>query len=241
MKRAWIYLLIVFVVISCGNKKNNLKSYYFPYAEFTTAKVYKYVNVKDTNEIMYWRLETGAQNGDTVMSIGIYNTNLTLKSVFHNKITNEGAQLQSMLINTGDSIMPVNCEIKDNESFNWEYTKNAPWFLSFSFINPDKISSQDIVSERNVEQEKQKIVVNNQSYECIVVKESTIFNEISNNRTRSEEQQRTSYFAYGVGLVKFETFNANGSSEIFELKEIIIDKDKKAVTPVKNDSLNTVE
>lgn len=241
MKRAWMYLLVALVFISCGGKKSVLKSYYFPYADFTIAKVYKYVNAKDTADIMYWRFETVAQNGDTVMSTAIYNKDLTLTSVFHNKITEEGAQLQSMLVNTGDSILLVNCEIKKNESFNWQYSMQAPWLVAFAFKNPDGISSQEVVSERNVEKQKQKITVANQLYDCIVIKESTMFNVISSNRTRSEEQQRTSYFAQGIGLIKFETFHANGTSDIFELKEIIIDKDKKTVTPVKQDSLSSIQ
>lgn len=241
MKRAWMYLLVALVFISCGGKKSSFKSYYFPYADFTIAKVYKYINAKDTTKVIYWRFETGAQNGDTVMSTAIYNESLTLTSVFHNKITEEGAQLQSMMVNTGDSILLVNCEIKKDESFNWHVTGEYPWLVAFAFRNPDGISSQEVVSERMVEKEKQKITVGNQLYECIVIKESTMFNVISSNRTRSEEQQRTSYFAQGVGLIKFETFHANGTSDIFELKEIIIDEDKKTVTPAKQDSLSAIQ
>ncbi len=238
MKKVWLFLSILFILTSCGGNKSPLKSYYFPYADFVTPKVYKYVHVKDTTKKMYWRLETGAMNSDTVMSISIYNESLTPVSVFHNKITEDGAQLQSILINTGDDIMLVNAEIKKTESFNWSYQENVPWIVAYNFKNPDGISSQEIFSERNIEKNKQQLVIGGQTYDCIVIKESTLFNEVSNNRTRSEEQQRTSFFAQGVGLVKYETFFANGTSDVFELKEIIIDEDKNTITPVTKDTVS---
>lgn len=231
-------LILVFSIgflLSCG-KKSSLKPYYFPYPDFFTPKVYKYVNAKDTADFQYWRFETGAKNGDTVMTTGIYNSNLRLLTAYHNKITDEGSRLQLMFVNLGDSTTLYQCEVKQNESFNWEVKPKTPIVLSFGMKSIDGKESREIVSERSFESKKEMLNFNGENYECVVVKESTMFNFATGNKTRSEEQQRTSYFAKGVGLIQYETFYANGESELFKLDQIIIDKDKKMFLPELRDS-----
>jgi hypothetical protein len=236
MKRTLVFLLGVFFISSCGNKNLSIKSYYFPYADFLTAKVYKYVNAKDSTQVQYWRFQTGTKNGDTVMTTGIYDGNLRLLTAYHNKITDEGSRLQLMFVNVGDSVSMYKCEVKKNESFNWEVKPNTPVLLSFSMKNDGGTESREVVSERNFEPKKQTLILNGQTYDCQVIKESTMINLVTNNRTRSEEQQRTSYFAKGVGLIQYETFYANGKTEMFQLKEIIVDKDEKMFLPENKDS-----
>jgi hypothetical protein len=240
MKKAIFLLLSMGVLLSCGNKKPFVKPYYFPYTDFFTPKVYKYVNAKDTSQVQYWRFETGAKNGDTMLTTGIYDSHLRLLTVYHNKITDEGSRLQLMFINPGDSNTLFPCEVKQNESFNWEVKPATPIFLSFSMKNATG-QSTEIVSERNFQPKKETLSFKNETYECVVVKESTMINRISNNRTRSEEQQRTSYFAKGVGLIQYETFYANGKNELFSLDEIIVDKDKDMFVPEVKDSTSSVQ
>jgi hypothetical protein len=174
------------------------------------------------------------------MTTAIYDQDLKLSVVYHNNITDEGSRLQKMLVNVSDSNTLLKAEVKQAESFNWFLKPKTPWYLSFS-IKIDEVESQEIVSERNVEPEKVQLTFNGETYECLVIKESTMINLVSNNRTRSEEQQRTSYFAKGVGLVQYETFYANGTSELFKLSEIIIDKNKDMLVPVKKDSTAIVQ
>lgn len=228
-------------ILSCGNKKPSLKPYYFPYADFFTAKVYKYVNAKDTADFQYWRFETGAKDGDTVMTTGIYNSNLRLLTAYHNKITDEGSRLQLMFVSLGDSTSLYQCEVKRNESFSWKVDPKVPIVLSFGMKSMDGLESREIISERTFEAKKEILNFKGENYECILVKESTMFNFATGNKTRSEEQQRTSYFAKGVGLIQYETFYADGKSELFKLDAIIVDKDKKMFLPELKDSSGSVQ
>jgi hypothetical protein len=233
--------MVLCFISACGNKKTSIKRYYFPYKDFFTAKVYKYVNAKDSTKFAYWRFETGAKNGDTVLTTGIYDSQLHLTTAYHNGITDEGSRLRMMFVNLGDSVNMYQCEVKKNESFNWIIDPKTAWFVSFRMQNGNGLESREIVSERNVAPKKEKLTFDGETYECLVVKETTLINLVTNNRTKTEEQLRTSYFADGIGLVQFETFYADGTSELYKLESIIVDKDEKMFVKEKTDSTAAIQ
>ncbi len=241
MKKYVFLFIIVAGFITCGKKEVSLKKYYFPYASFTDPQIYQYTDSKDSNLVMYWHFKTETKNGDTILTTSFYDQNYTLTNVFYNKITNDGARLAKMYINLGDSSNMYPCEIKKDEVFNWNIKPEQTIFVSFNMYSPDSSQSQEIVTERSFENNRVPLNYNGKTYQCLLVKEQTLINHITVNRTKTEEQERSSYFAEGIGLIQLETFHANGSSNVFTLKKILSEVEWKGLQPIALDSNSTLK
>jgi hypothetical protein len=226
-------------LIACGKKEASIKQYYFPYATFTEPKVYQYADSKDSNLVMYWHFKTDIENSDTILTTSFYDQNYTLTNVFINKITNEGARLIKMYINMGDSSKMYPCEVKKDEVYNWSIKPKQTIFVSYNLYSPDSTQSKEIVTERSFENNRVPLNFNGKQYQCLLVKEQTIINHITVNRTKTEEQERSSYFAEGIGLIQLETFHANGSSNVFILQKILTKGEWKGIQPMAVDSNST--
>ncbi len=212
-------------MLSCGRKKIATRNYYFPYATFFESTTYKYVDSKDSSKVLYWNFNTTVENSDTVFSTGIYNKELVLVSIFANKIGKEEVELSAMYVNLGRSDTLYKCEVKSGEVFNWKVDPKIALFVSYAISNKDKTQSEEVVTERSFEEKKEIASYGGKDYECLVVKEKTLINHIVETRTKTEEQERNSFFASGIGLIQFETFNADGSNVMFILNNILTKKE----------------
>ena len=221
MNRLLIVLLMIASLNACGKKETYIKKYYFPYARFITPQIYQYVDRKDTNLMMYWYFNTTVEKGDTILTTCIFDAKFRPANIYQNTISATGCSLKEMLINLGDSTAMTKCQVKEKDVFNWQIKPKEKLVVSFSISNSDGSESENVITERSFDPKKQYVDFNGKEYECIVAKDLVLLNHIKTNRTLSEEQNRTSYFAEGIGLIEFETLNANGSSTYFVLKRII--------------------
>lgn len=240
MKKTTVLFLLLAGLIACGKKDMPIKKYYFPYANFIQPKVYQYEERKDTNAIMYWQFTTTVEGADTVLTTYIYNSKFKLSNIYQNIISAEGCTLTEMLVNMparldssggGDSTAMVKYAVKENEVFQWKVKPNQKLALAVAISNQDGSESEEVVTERSFEPKKEVKKFNGKEYECILAKDVTMFNHIRTNRTIGEEQQRNSYFAEGIGLIEFETFNHTGTSTYFTLKKIMTDEEWKKMLP----------
>jgi hypothetical protein len=239
MKKYIFWLIAPLIFFTCGNKEVSIKKYYFPYTEFFTAKVYKYTDSKDSNQVMYCYFKTDIKKGDTLLTTCFYNTTFKLTNVFLNGITENGSIVQQVYVSLGDTLKMFQCTVDKNDAFSWKIKPKQTLFVSFKMGGAEKEESQEIVTERSFEEKKEKITFNGKEYECLLVKESTLFNRIVTNRTITQEQQRNSYYGEGVGLLQFETFNANGTSNLFTLKKILDENEWEKLLPSTPDSSGT--
>jgi hypothetical protein len=236
MKKYIVFLLFASCLMACGKKEVSVKKYYFPYASFTESKVYKYTEAKDPNAVLYWRLNTTPNNMDTLLVIEVFNAQLQLTTAFLTRITETGAQLKQMLINPGDTANTYRCTIKQNEAFNWQIKPKQKLFVSFTVANQTTNESDEVVIERSFEDKKAPVNFNGKEYTCLVMKEASLINHVQPNRTITEEQERTSYFAEGIGLIQFETFNFDGSSTRYMLEKIMTEAEWKSFSATPDSS-----
>jgi hypothetical protein len=220
MKRIFSISMLILVLASCQKNTSSIKKYYFPYAGFIQPKIYQYADGKDSSLTMYWHFKTEVNSTDTLLTTSFYNSRFELTHIFQNKMSTEGCKLVKMFVTSGDSAKMQECEIKKDEVFAWNQKIKQSLFLSYRVNYPDPAIFDEIVTERNLIEKKELLNFNNKEYECILIKDATLINHISTNRTQTEEQERTSYFAEGLGLIKMETFNAKGANTLFVLKKI---------------------
>ena len=223
--------LLILLLVACGKKETSIKKYYFPYAELTTPQVYKYTDKKNPGSVMYWYFKTDVKKGDTLLTTCIYDQHFNLTSVFLNDITPTGSSLKQMFVGLGDSLSMYQCMVKQRDAFNWIIKPGQKLYVAFGMQNEQNTESKEVITERSFEPKKELLNFNGKEYECILVKENTSINQVKTNRTVTEEQQRNSYYAEGIGLLQFETFNINGTSNIFALEKILTEAEWKQVNP----------
>lgn len=230
MKKYTFILFIIVGLIACGTKEISIKKYYFPYASFIKPQIYQYVERKDSSSVMYWYFKTMVEKGDTLLTTYIFDSNFQLKNIYQNTITSEGCILKEMFINMGDSTIMTQCLVEENEVFRWKIKPTEKLMVSFGISNASGDELENVITERSFEPKIELIKFNEKKYECLIAKDFILLNHIKTNRTASEEQHRTSFFAKGIGLIEFETFYANGSSTYFSLKKIISEEEWSKMT-----------
>lgn len=239
MKKYTLLLFIIVGLISCGNKKISIKKYYFPYSSFIKPQIYQYTDRKDTSSTMYWYFKTVVEKSDTLLTTYIFDSNFRLENIYQNTITSEGCVLKEMFINLDDSTIMTQCLVEENEVFRWKIKPTEKLMVSFDISNASGDKLENVITERSFEPKIELINFNEKKHECLVVKDFILLNHIKTNRTASEEQHRTSFFAKGIGLIEFETFYANGSSTYFTLKKIMPEEEWRKLTTGTPDSSGT--
>jgi hypothetical protein len=240
MKRILVIFIILLSITSCGKKGINTRGYYFPYANFIESTTYKYIDSKDSSKVMYWNFNSIVQNGDTVFTTGIYNKEFVLVSVFVNRVWDEGVELNEMYVNTGETDTLYKCEVKSGEVFNWRVDPKVSLFVSYAISSKNKIQTEEVVSERIFDPKKEMASYNGKEYECLVVREKTLINHVMETTTKTEEQERNSFFAQGIGLIQFETFNADATSNVFKLEKILNKAEWEKIQPIASDTTTQI-
>lgn len=217
--------MAVIGIMSCGKKEIYIKAYYFPYTQFANSSTYKYVDTNDSSKVFYWNFSSTIKNADTIFATMVYNKQLVLNSVFINYINQDGVELREMYVNTSDSIKLRQCEIKSGQVFSWKLKPKESLFVSYSIVDSITGQTEEIVSERLFQPQQESATYLGKGYNCLIVQEKTLINHIVETRTKTEEQERKSYFAPGIGLIRFETLYIDGTTSIFSLQKVLTKKE----------------
>jgi hypothetical protein len=228
------------VLVACQKQTASVKKYYFPYASFMQPQIYQYADGRDTSLTMYWHFKTEVSKTDTLLTTSFYNSRFQLTHIFKNKINPEGCNLIQMLVINQDSAQLHQSEVKKNEVFAWKPKPKQSLFLSYRINHADPSVFEEIVTERKYMDKTEFVNFNGKEYECILVKDQTLINYITTNRTQTEEQERSSYFAEGLGLIKMETFNAKGANSLLVLKKIYTEAEWNQLRMPAADSSSTL-
>ena len=127
------------------NKKRNIRSYYYPVANFMDGKVYEYQAVNDSLAPFYWYFRTSISRGDTIITSEYFDHNFTIQQLTNEEFVNNGVILNDFYLYDTDSLTgkqtqnPVRVEV-DNV-FPFEVTDSTGLFLYKvfwkDFNNPD--------------------------------------------------------------------------------------------------------
>lgn len=218
MKRGRLFIFFAAILLSCGGGQNNLKPYYFPYAEFQSAKVYVFVDQNDSNNVSYWNFKTFVQGTDTFFTTTVFNKELKPNTIYVNSIKNDGAYLEKMIQFVQDTIQ-LTYNIKQNEVFKWEL--QASQSISMLMNLQVENAVQELFTERRFETKPKSMECMGKMYPCIEVIDRMQINMHNDNRTVTEERFKTGYFAKGIGLIEFTTSFTNGTQEHFKLEKIL--------------------
>ena len=228
-----ICLLSGMLLIACGPKDISVKKYYFPYVDLTTPKVYAFVNTSDTSQRTYWHLRTEIQNTDTILGIHILNNDCEVTHILFNQITEDGVRLKRV-IHISQNRETIQYTITRDEVLQWKIKPSDKLYVSFGAEDSTGTESQEIMIEKSFTDKKKEVIFSGKKYSSIGINELSTLNIQTPNRTKSEEQQRTGFYAEGLGLIRFETSSTDGSVTTMTLEKIMNINDFEILRQSKN-------
>ncbi len=130
-----IAILIFSFLYSCqtSTKTKNIRSYYYPVADFMAGKVYEYQAVNDSLAPFYWYFRTTISKGDTIITSEYFDHNFIVQQLTNEEIVKNGVILNDFYFYETDSLTgqqkqnPVRVEV-DNV-FPFEVTDSTGLFL----------------------------------------------------------------------------------------------------------------
>lgn len=136
-----IYLKLVMSLLICSffyscqtsTKTKNIRSYYYPVAEFMDGKVYEYQAVNDSLAPFYWYFRTTTSKDDTIITSEYFDHNFIVQQLTNEEIVKNGVILNDFYLYETDSLTgqqkqnPVRVEV-DNV-FPFEVTDSTGLFL----------------------------------------------------------------------------------------------------------------
>ena len=131
-----IFLLLgLSLLYSCQSKNTtkNIRSYYYPVAEFMDGKVYEYRAVNDSLAPFYWYFRTTISRGDTILTSEYFDHNFTVQQLTNEEIVKNGVILNDFYLYETDSLTgqqkqnPVRVEVDNVYPF--EVTDSTGLFL----------------------------------------------------------------------------------------------------------------
>lgn len=115
------------------NKTTNIRSYYYPVANFMDGKVYEYQAVNDSLAPFYWYFRTTISRGDTILTSEYFDYNFTVQQLTNEEVVKNGVILNDFYLYETDSTTgqqkqnPVRIEVDNVYPF--EVTDSTGLFL----------------------------------------------------------------------------------------------------------------
>ena len=101
-----ILLLGLSILYSCQseNTTKNIRSYYYPVADFMDGKVYEYRAVNDSLAPFYWYFRTTISRGDTILTSEYFDHNFIVQQLTNEEIVKNGVILNDFYLYETDSL-----------------------------------------------------------------------------------------------------------------------------------------
>lgn len=209
-------ITILILIIGCFSFKSSkiqLQAYYFPIEELIKPKVYKYADLNDENNTVYWRLSTEKRKDGIYFITRGYNNERIQIEFFEEKITSKGAIVTSF-IDIYDTKTQKDGRVEENEVFIWNKKKTYSFKI---FVDTGKYIFE---KEQTPTTKKISKSFNGNTYDCIIMDDLYITKQIENEQNAYSYKQET-YYAKGIGIIGYKRWLPNGTIYDYHLSEII--------------------
>ncbi len=198
------------------NAQEAIKTFYFEDIQPGETQVYKFVDENDPDKVVYWRMEVSKDNKRLITYT--YNSDFFLQNEFHELITEEGA-IATKYINFYEGIEgPIEAEILENDVYRWNQDKPISYKVEFKVYG----------DEVKVEKKRTFIKRLSINYKGGLL-ETKLFRDDYDSSVNGENVYQGymhSYYAEGLGIVRFDMIDSNGVSKM-KLFEILSDEEFK--------------
>ncbi|WP_367392230.1 hypothetical protein [Lewinella sp. LCG006] len=201
-----IYFL--FLIIIMGTSCQTYKEYYYSSFDTDLPRVYEYACKADSTKSQYWRIVSARNN----LTTEAFDANYVQFELIQEEFNHEGSVLVSY-INFDEVGAPLYRDIQKTDVYKWK--KDGPYEYAIELDdNGERIfflKERTFVGRSNVS-------VLGTDYNCLKFKGVYKFGLVG--EPAEYEYYQYSYYAKGIGMVKYERYFPDGESIILELTKI---------------------
>lgn len=214
-----LFLILIFIIPSCYAQKE-IKEYYYQIGKKKEVSVYKYVDKNNPKNIEYWKVTTDPKT-NTILTES-YTTDFRLYNIFEEQLNTKGAEViryadfeQS---DNGQNIR-VNGIIVDKNVYKW--VDHNKYKYSINYKSPRYGNGQ--VTKARTKNKFENIEVYGTKYATVKFMDEYEIKYLENGQNYDFYQ--FTYYAKGIGMVKYQRYHPDGTTIELELKDILTEKE----------------
>lgn len=211
MKRT-LYLfatVLLLTLIACSGRPRKLsaKDFYFPYREFKTETVYRYVNESDTSDYFNWVMRYQAEGKDTTLITTIWKGIDLKQEEIREKLTSRGTVMTHYFLFTTDSLnnsYQTQCSVLEDTIYKWKFNPgdSCRWRVKYKENGKD----MELLKARSFTGDSVSIDCLGKETKCMEFYDRF---ELTASGGKDTVVQHFSYFVQsyysrGLGLVKYK-------------------------------------
>lgn len=215
-----ILLLILLTVISGSSAQENLKEYYYPIGPNKQVKIYKYVDKNNSENIEYWKVTTDPDT-NTILTES-YTTDFRLYNIFFEQLNEHGADLikyADFVQNDKGQNIRIDGSVVDKYVFKW--TDTDKYSYSVKYKTADRGNEQ--FTKERTKNSFETIIVNGIEYSALKFLDEYEIKSLE--KAQNYEFYQLTYYAKGLGMVKYQRYFPNGLAIELELSELLTEKE----------------
>ena len=210
--------IILFFVVSGAFSQSPLNEYYFPKYSNDVARIYKYVNKKDSTDFYYWKVKYN-ETRDELITEG-YTKELFKFNYFVEKFNETGTKVTEFIdyqkLPIGLSKSHVG-EILEDDVFKWNDDIEYAYKVN---INGEYGKSTYFKERKFIGYEK--VEINGKEFYCIKFLED--YKNIYHDQNDTIEFYQITYYAHELGMVKCTKYYYNQVFD-YNLTDILDEKE----------------
>ena len=215
-----ITFLILIIVISSCSAQENLKDYYYPIGTKKEVKIYKYVDKNNPNNIEYWKVTTNPNQ--KIILTESYTTDFILYNIFEEQLNKNGSEIIRYAdFEQSDDAQNIRIDgiIVDKDVYKW--TDNNKYKYSVKYKNP-KYGNEHFIKMRT-KNTFENINLRGTEYPTIKFMDEYEIKSLENEQNYQFYQ--LTYYAKGIGMVKYQRYHPDGTVIELELDEILSERE----------------
>ena len=203
------------------NSNKNLKDYYFQLEKFDKPKVYKYSNTFNTDEILYWHLESSTLNNKNYLTTSVFDQDLKQIETFKEEINSEGSVISKYTF-FFDS-QKTETIINDNDVFKWnqENYSSIKWSVSYPYLGGE-MHIEKTRSYDNINLTKK---FNDEEFRTVKFRDDFSFTESKGDQQNTYKYYQYSYYSEGIGLLEYVRYFPEGDLVYYKLEDILLEEE----------------
>ena len=216
MKKFLMIFAFMQILVSCSTEPGGYRLYYFPVDDFSNPKVYKFVNVKHSDDIIYYAMKSIYDKGNKYLHIETYDGKYNQLESIRQRITSNGAFVDEYLL-TMDSIR-LKMKIYSDTMMVWDVKNNVKFMFEASLHRPEFKNQQIIKKVRFFTGEEGNFEFENIKYKTVELNEDVFFTD---GTDATSLKTTIINYANGLGIVSFEVRQPNVITQSYKLNRII--------------------
>jgi hypothetical protein len=216
MKNVLMTFAVLLLLVSCSTEPVGYKLYYFPVDDFSNPKVYQFVNVKQSDDIIYYAMKSIYDKGNKYLHIETYDSKYNQLESIRQRITPNGAFVDEY-ISIMDSIR-LKMKIYSDTMMVWDIESKVKFMFEASINRPEMKNQQIIKKVRFFTGEKGNFEFDNIKYKTVELNENVFFTD---GTDATSLKTTIINYANGLGIVSFEVRRPDEITKSYRLNRII--------------------